>query len=362
MRNVLLAAALAAVTMGPVWAQEPDDLLERWLRSTPEKRATARELLLSRYPDLAGELQTWLGVRYPEFELKAARALVNFTESHPGVWAGVGRHLLEDLGGEPADAFLDVAEAVTARYPELPGRLVELRRNQGAAQRLRELVAGRYPHLRTQLLELLAERPPVSFAAVRARHPGLGREMLLELSRLADERFPGLTREFLLARRQGARPFPWLLEKHPDFVLQAARRLQQAQGAELRQAALEVLAQAERRERSPGLGRRVLQLIQERYPAFPREARAARREAGRELRTTLRREFPELLPVASQTMQREHPELLARAAASVRKHFPTLRDDLWQALEGELPGLRQELKEHLARTHPELRTQVEQLL
>lgn len=358
MRNVLLAAALAAVTMGPVWAQEPDDLLERWLRSTPEKRAAARELLLSRYPDLAGELQTWLGVRYPQFELKAARALVDFTESHPGVWAGVGRHLLEDLGGEPADAFLDVAEALTARYPQLPGRLVELRRNQGAAQRLRELVAGRYPQLRTQLLELLAERPRVSFAAVRERHPGLGREMLLELSRLADERFPGLTREFLLARRQGARPLPWLLEKHPDFVLQAARRLQTTQGAELRQVALEMLAQ----ERSPGLGRRVLQLIQERYPAFPREALAVRREAGRELRTTLRREFPELWPVASQTMQREHPELLARAAASVRKHFPTLRDDLWRALERELPGLRQEVREHLAHTHPELLPRIEPLL
>lgn len=357
-----MAAALAAVTMGPVWAQEPDDLLERWLRSTPEKRATARELLLSRYPDLADELQTWLGARYPEFPVKVARALVNFTEAHPGVWAGVGRHLLEDLGGEPADAFLDVAEALTARYPEFPGRLLELRRSQGAAQRLRELVAGRYPHLRTLVLELLVERQPLSFAAVRQRHPGLGREVLLELSRLADERFPGLTLEFLLARRQGARPLPWLLEKHPDFLLQAARRLQQTHGAELRQAALEVLGEAERRERSPGLGRRLLQLIQERYPAFPREALATRREAGRELRATLRREFPELLAVASQTMQREHPELLARAAVSVRKHFPSLRDDLWQALEQELPGLRHELKEHLTRTHPELRMQVEQLL
>lgn len=366
MRHIFLATALAAITVGPVWAQEPDDLLERWLRSSPEKRAAARELLSERYPDLATELQTYLASRYPGFELKATRALVAFREAHPGLLAGVARHWLEDLGGEPADALLDVAEAVTARYPGLPRRLGELRRSQGPAMRLRELLAGRYPHLRTEVLQLLSQRPPGglrdALAAVRARHPGLRWAVLLEVSRLADERFPGLTREFLAARRQGARPLPWLLENHPEFVREAARRVYTTQGENLRRAAVDLFEELEKRPKGGGLAQQILQLVESRYPELPARALTSRLEAARELRKTLRQEFPDLLPLATQTLQREHPDLLGRAADSVRKHYPNLRHEVWQALERELPGLRQEVKDHLRQAHPDLHDQLDRIL
>jgi len=367
MRHVLLAAALAAATAGPVWAQD-SDLWERWLRSTPEKRAAARELLAERYPALATELQAHLAARYPGFEIKAARGLVAFHEAHPGLLAGVGKHLLEDLGGEPADALLDVVEAVTARYPRLPQRLLELRRTEGPGMRLRELVATRYPLFRSEVLQLLSERRAAApwreaLAAVRQRHPGLRWAVLLEVSRLADERFPGLTREFLASRREGTRPLRWLWENHPEFVQAAARRVYTAQGEKLRLAAIDLLGELEKRPRPSELvAGRLLELVEKRHPELPAQALTARLEAQRALRTTLRQEFPELLPLVAHTLQKEHPQLLTRAADSVHQHYPTLRAEVWQALEAELPGLRQEVKGYLRQTHPDLEVQIERIL
>jgi hypothetical protein len=288
---------------------------------------------------------------------------VKFHETHPGLGAALARHLLEDLNGEPVDAFLNVAEAVTARYPNLPARVQELRRSHG----LRVLLASKYPELRSSVLALLAEDPPVlpeALAAVRREHRGLGLKVLWECSRLADERYPGLGLELARARSEGARTLPWLVEHKPGYLRDAGRRLQANLGETLRRAALDLLAEVETRqkERKPGLGSRLVGLVQSRYPDLPAQVYQNRWQASHELRSRLRQEFPELPALVSQTLQQKHPQLMARAADSLQRHFPNLRQELWVALEAELPGLREEVKGFVRTRYPDLKEQLERML
>ncbi|MEW6280329.1 MAG: hypothetical protein AB1758_16995, partial [Candidatus Eremiobacterota bacterium] len=347
MKKPLIALALAGLLSSAAFAQ-PDDPLEAYRQARPTQRLAVRQMLATRYPNLPLETLEHLESRYPDLEVKVARAVLSLDEAYPGLCFSLPRHLVEDLGDEPARAWLDVKEAVLTRYPEFPSRMAELRRLHSPRLAVAERIQQKYPGFRTALLGHLRDRHPEALGALRSeardvlreRHPGLLLDILHEVSSLVDESYPDLPEQLLKAQREGERPLLWLVRNKPDFLRAAAARIQKTHGAKIRSAAVDVLRRLEEKHaRLPGqVGRSVLELVQTRYPGLGGEVWRARREARVALRQAVLAEFPELPSVVARTLEEKHPELLGKVHASVQRHYPELRQDFRAALERELPG------------------------
>lgn len=357
MRKPILALSLVALMAGGAAAQS-SELKEAFKNSTPTRRLAARELLHERYAGLPEALAAHLDERYPNFEVRGARAFLALRQKYPGLPFAAARHLLEDLGDEPAQAFLDVQEAVLARYPDFPARMARLRQQHRPRLAVAEAVEARHPGFRTAFLQLLgrnrADSPRgLAWHTLREKHPGLALRLLGDLSELADREQPGLVVELMRARRRGERPLLWLAENHPGFLARAARELHTRHKTELRSAALDVLKALE--IRSPGTSAEaVLGLIEKDYPELPATVRTARRQARQSFRQAVLAEFPELPSVVARTLEEKHPRLLTRALESLESHYPELRQDALAALETELPGLKDDLQGFVKANYPNL--------
>lgn len=351
MRRIVLGGLVVASLMlaGQAATEEgvaPASLQDAFRQASPANREATRELWQSKYAGLPDDLRQHLEQKYPGLDLRLTRALGKFSRQHPGLALSLSRHLLEDLGEEPATAALDVAEAVVARYPEIT------RRN---SEREPALPDGFVDKLLGKLQPgfSLAIRKTV-VDTVQAGHPGLPEQVLHTVLGTLSR---GERRQLWMSFRGGQRPLVALWHENPQLVLKIARQVQQQNGSELRSATIEVLAALEK-DQSARLGeatRTVLGLVGSDYPELPARLRQARRER----RAALREQYPDLMKVVASTMQERHPQLLARALQSVESHYPGLRDELWQSLESEMPGVRAEVRGYLGERYPDLFSDLE---
>lgn len=284
---------------------------------------------------LSGTLWSEPRPQSPIFEPQArqsglARAAFKVQQRHPGVLAGIVRHWMTDLEGEPLQAWLDVHQAVLQRYPDLPARfalwMAEERRLHAPP---RERVAG----LRTWLLERKPERPEVR--EVLFRHRKTLRQSLLSLSRWVDRDYPELPAQ-IRQRAEGQTMFQVLAQEAPGFGAKAVVVLRTQHGPELRALAVDLLEAWEKSAQqrpAPNWA-----AFTQAFPDLPRQSSEFHLARLERWRLRIQQNYPELPSIVRQTMEEKHPELRARALESVEKHYPGLVMEWKQAVQQELPG------------------------
>lgn len=353
-------ASLAAATLSaPASAQVAPESLGRAFRDAgPVQRVQALTWLRQTHPELRGEVRRELETSYPDFQLRVWRAMAALHQEQPGRFKGLALDLIQELEGEPVEAALDVAEAALERYPHLPRRLAELRRQHGPGLAVRELVARQYPDFRTAFLEL-APSPPGNLRRLLAGDfSDLRRGVVRDLSQLVDERYPELPAQLIQARRRGERPLAWLRDHRPEVLLEGARTVHSRHGQRLRELAVACLSQPAR----PSAWGPVLEMVSRDYPHLPNEAWWARYHARSALRDAVLAEFGDLPLLAARTLQERHPDLVSRALEVVERRHPELKQDVWNALEAEMPGLQERVRSILADRYPDLWPQLVQRL
>lgn len=263
----------------------------------------------------------------PHFESRVMRAMVVVQKAHPGVGAGVARHLLEDLGDEPLQALLDVHADVLARYPDFDQQMGQWLQ-EGRQKRL--ALGQRFPGLRSFILERLAARKGT--LAPGSQHPGLLANVALTASRFVDEHCPDFPERWQKRPNgQGMLAF-WLLN-YPEQLPSLIQTVQQAHGSQLRQAALELLARREEQmKQNPELFAQNTQAFLEKFPGLAE----GRGEILMQRRQALLAKYPELPQLVRDSLQKRHPDLIQKGRDCVDQHYPGLREEWRSALAAQL--------------------------
>jgi len=270
---------------------------------------------------------------FPDWEGGLARAALKVQQRHPGVLAGIVRHWMTDLEGEPLQAWLDVHQVVLQRYPDLPARFAQwISEERRLHAPPRERVAG----LRTWLLEHRPERPEIR--EVLLSHRKTLRQSLLSVSRLVDRDYPELPAR-IRQRAEGQTIFQVLAQNAPGFGAKAVAVLKTQHGPELRALALDLLEAWEKSaQQSPQRPAQNWAAFIQAYPDLPRQSSEFHLARLARWRQRIQQNYPELPSIVRQTMEQKHPRLRARALESVERHYPGLVMEWKQAVQQELPG------------------------
>lgn len=310
------AILLTVLLLGaPAAAQMPPRVQEALQKATPEQRQAAMTELQAKYPDLRRELREHLQAKYPNLRGAVLQAGLDVGRQNPGLPFRLAAGLVQDLGGEPLMAAVDVREAVRREYPDLRERLRALR-PKGLRTDVIATLRASSPGLLAGMRETVAR-------VMREKHAGLGLAVMEEVSRFHDE-------------GGGSR-------------VELAKRLSERQGAALRAAAVDVLdaLATEHGKAVNSAAEAVVAMVQQKHP----DALAAGRRR-------VEAEFPGLRPLVLRTLQEKHPGLMGRAAQSVNQRFPDLREQFRVALEKRAPGVAEEARTFLASRYPNLEEDV----
>jgi len=239
-----------------------------------------------------------------------------------------------------------------------------MRREAGLGRGLLARLEERHPGLRSDALGALRAQAPGLVTEVRAtvldvlraRHRGLGLQVLVEGSRYLDEQPDQVRADLARARKQGRGALLRVAQEHPGLLQGLVLRIQERQGEAMRAAAVDVMTEVAGRH-GQEMNRATSQVLAEmerQHPGALADAWAMRREASQAFRRQVQAEFPELRPLVMRTLQEKHPDLLSRAADSLRQGWPELRSEFQAALEAELPGVGAEARAFLKTRYPDL--------
>lgn len=317
---------------------------------------------LQPHPELPSRLVQDLRTHYPNLEVDFIKAICSLNGKYPGLVFSLPRHLIQDLNGEPLVALKDVAQAETARYPNLLKRVRELRRTEGPRHATAQYIAAHYPTLVTSFLQTVDNGQPLPGRirmdvdnVVGQQFPQLSKQVALSIAQEAQDNFPSLSQE-LANRNTDQGPLRWLADNHQDYLVAALSRVVGQQGPQLRQASVATLSALEQDAAAQPAPRvlKILDFLSANFPTLLRELVDQNMAARQKMVADLRREFPDAQSIAATTLLTQHPLLLTQAQASLQNNYPQLLGDAKQALENQMPGFVQEVYTFLQTNYPDV--------
>lgn len=272
------------------------------------------------------EVRQQLRQQIPDLDQRLWRAFRSLHDKHPGLLPGILSHWLEDLQGEPLQAFLAIHQATLDRYPDLPRRVAGWMEEE---RRHYPPPITRNPELRKWWLKRPFLTSP-QMGQLLLEHRSLLRSCALSLSLMVDEHYPQLPQQ-IRQRPPEQSVLGVVAEQAPGLLPRALKTLESQHGKELRPLWIQLLRDRERQAR--------VQLPGWRETMSPEMVDELRQFHGARLerwRQRFEQAAPELPQLVHRTLQERHPQLRVRARASLERHYPGLIQEWEQALQREL--------------------------